>query len=168
MGIRRAIFPQALKQEAEKWGIRGVEVYPLRRAVWEQVLPGQGDMAAIRAGHVDAAVRDCAAVLARRFRYLRLETGWGTAGLQQELLERYGLGAGGGMVPAITVSFGGEPAAQNEICLGEDCTRWQRMEYEEMEGLGSLEFSEELLCVLFQSGVVKKGEIQVKRLVSNA
>lgn len=167
MGIRRGIVPPEWAKEAEKWGIRGVEVYPLRRAVWEQMLPRQGNTALIRAGYIDAAVRDCAAVLARRFRYLRLETGWGTEELQQELLLRYGLSIGGGTAE-MTVSFGGKPAADPEICLGEDCARWQRMEYEEIEGLEGWEFSEELLCTLFQSGGVKKEVIRVKRLTSNA
>ena len=168
MGVRRGIVPRELRQEGGKWGIQSVEVYPLRRAVWEQMLSQQGGTAAIRAGHVDAAVRDCAAVLARRFRYLRLETGWGTDALQQELLRRYGLSAGGGMAAELTVSFGGEPTGEREICLGEDCGRWQKMEYEKIEGLEEWEFSEELLCVLFQSGGVKKEEIRVKRLTSNA
>ena len=166
--IRRGIVPQELRQEAEKWGVQGVEVYPLRRAVWEQLLPQQGQTAAIRAGHVDAAVRDCGAVLARRFRYLRLETGWGTEGLQRELLRRYGLSAGGGAAAEVTVSFGGSPGEGREICLGEDCARWQTVEYEAIQGLADWEFSEELLSVLFQSGGVEKEEIRVKRLIGNA
>ena len=168
LGVRRGIMPQILQQEAEKWGIRGVAVCPLRRAVWEQMLPRRGQAAAIRAGHVDGTVRECAAVLAQRFRYLHLETGWGTGGLQQELLRRYGLSAGGGMAAELTVSFGGEPTAKNEICLGEDCGQWQQVEYEPIEGSEEWEFSEELLCVLFQSGGVKKEEIRVKRLTGNA
>ena len=168
LGVRRGIVPTELAQEAEKWGVRGVEVYPLRRAVWEQMIPRQGHAAAIRAGHVDGAVADCAAVLARRFRYLRLATGWGTETLQEELLRRYGLSTGGGMAAEITVSFGGEPTGENEVCLGEDCDRWQQVEYEKIKGLEEREFSEELLCVLFQGGGVKKEEIRVKRLISNA
>ena len=168
LGIRRGIVPTELAQEAEKWGVRGVAVYPLRRAVWEQMVPKRGNSAAIRAGHVDGAVADCAAVLARRFRYLRLATGWGTETLQEELLRRYGLSTGGGMAAEITVSFGGEPTGENEVCLGEDCDRWQQVEYEPIEGSEEWEFSEELLCVLFQSGGVKKEEIRVKRLISNA
>lgn len=168
MGIRQGIVPRELVQEAEKWGIRGVEVYPLRRVVWEQMLPRRGNTAAIRAGHVDAAVRDCAAVLVRRFRYLQLEAGWGTEALEQELLRRYGLSAGGGMTAELTVSFGGEPKADAEICLGEDCACWQEVEYEPIGRSEGWELSEELLCVLFQSGGVKKEEIRVKRLTSNA
>ena len=168
LGIRRGIVPRELRQEAEEWGVQGVEVYPLRRAVWEQLLPQQGQTAAIRAGHVDAVVQDCGAVLARRFRYLRLETGWGTEGLQRELLRRYGLSAGGGMAAEVTVSFGGSPGEGCEICLGEDCARWQTVEYEEIQGLADWEFSEELLSVLFQSGGVEKKEIRVKMMTSNA
>ena len=167
MGVR-GIVPRELTQEARKWRIRGVEVYPLRRAIWEQMLPEQGYTAVIRAGHVDGVVKECAAALARRFRYLRLETGWGTEGLQQELLRRYGLGVGGGTAAEMAVSFGGEPTEKLEICLGEDCARWQQVEYERVGGLEDWEFSEELLCVLFQGGGVKKEEIRVKRLTSNA
>ena len=168
MGVRYAVFPLALAQEAERWGIRKVAVYPLRRAVWEQMLPRCGSTAVLRAGYVDADVRRSAAVLAQHFRYLRLETGWGTEELARELLRRYGLGAGGCGEAETTVSFGGEPTAAGEICLGEDCERWQKAEYEEVAGLEESDIPEELLCVLFQSGGVKKEEIRVKRLLSNA
>lgn len=167
-GVQQAIYPADLACEAKRWGIRSVEVYPLRRAVWEQILPAGGSTACIRADSVDEAVRNCAMTLAQRFRYLYLDTGWGTEHLAQELLRRYGLGCGYGRETAVTVSFGGEPTAPGEICLGEDCAHWQQVEYREIEGLEGWEFSEELLAVLFQSGGVKKEEIRVKRLISNA
>lgn len=167
-GVQRAIFPPDLAREAEKWKMKAVPVYPLRRAVWEQMLPQGGDTALVRADHVDEAVRSSAMTLARRFRYLRLETGWGTERLTQELLRRYGLGSGSGGEIRAAVSFGGEPTVEGEICLGEDCTRWQKVEYEEVENLEGWNFSEELLCALFLSGAVKKEEIRVKRVGNNA
>ena len=168
MGVRRAIFPDTLAGEAEKWGIGRVEVYPLRRAVYEQLLPERGITARLRAERVTGAVEESAAVLAQRYRYLRLETGWGTEKLAQMLLRRYGLGSGGCGASEVTVSFGGQPTAEEEICLGEDCDCWQEMEYEEISGLEDWKFSEELLCVLFQGGAVRKEEIRVKRVTSNA
>ena len=167
-GVQRAIFPPNLAREAEKWKIKTVAVYPLRRVVWEQMLPQGGDTALVRADHVDEAVRSSAMILARRFRYLRLETGWGTERLTQELLRRYGLGSGSGGEAKAAVSFGGEPTVEGEICLGEDCTRWQKVEYEAVENLEGFASSEELLCALFLSGAVKKEEIRVKRVGNNA
>ena len=166
-GVQHAIFPPSLGQEAEKWKISPVAVFPLRRAVWEQMLTQSGDTVLVRADHVDEAVRCCAMVLARRFRYLRLETGWGTERLAQELLRRYGLGSGGNGAAA-AVSFGGEPTVEGEICLGEDCALWQTVEYEAVENLEGWDLSEELFCALFLSGAVKKEEIRVKRVRNNA
>ena len=167
-GVHRAIFPPDLAREAERWKIAPVPVYPLRRALWEQMLPKGGDTALVRADHVDEAVRNSAMMLARRFRYLRLETGWGTEKLAQELLRRYGLGSGGSGEVEVAISFGGEPTVAGEICLGEDCSRWQKVEYEAIENLAEWNSSEELLCALFLSGAVKKEEIRVKRVGNNA
>ena len=168
MGIRRAVFALDLTQEAEKWGIRRVAVYPLRRVIWEQMLPGKGNLALVRASHVDAAVEQTAEVLLRRFRYLRLETGFGTDDLARRLLRRYGLGVGGGEASDVTVSFGGKPLAEGEICLGEDCARWQSVVYGEVDGLDGWEVSEELLCALLQSGGIKKEELRVKSILPKA
>ena len=168
LGVRQAILPPALVQEARKWGIGMPEVYPLRRAVWEQLLPPWGNTALLRAAYVDAAVQESAMTLARRFRYLRIETGWGTARLARELLRQYGLSVGGVVVPDTAVSFGGKPTEAGEICLGTDCRRWQYMEYENVDGLEDLTPSEELLCVIFQGGGVKKEEIRIKRSGNNA
>ena len=168
MGVRRAVFPESLAGEAETWGVGRVEVYPLRRAVYEQLLPERGITARLRAPQVNGAVEQSAMTLAQRYRYLRLETGRGTETLAQALLRRYGLGGGGCGEAEMTVSFGGKPTAEREICLGEDCRLWQQMEYEEIPGLEGWKFSEELLCVLFQGGAVRKEEIHVKRLTGNA
>lgn len=167
MGIRRGIYPPAFQEEAARWGIRAVEVHPLRREVWMQLLPKTGTLAQIRAEHVDAAVEQAAEVLLRRFRYLRLETGWGTEGLAQKLLRRYGLGVGGEGQAEWTISFEGKPTERQEICLGPDCELWQQMIYENVEGVEDGELSEQLLCALFQSGKIKKEELQVK-MVCNA
>ena len=167
-GIQQAVFPDILAQEAGKWGIRSVAVYPLRRAVWEQRLPQRGNAARIRAPYVDGAVRESAAVLAQRFRYLHLDTGQGTAALAQELLYRYGLGVGGCDSAEVVVSFGGRPDSEGEICLGADCQRWQNVIYANITGVEAEDLSEPLLCVLFQGGGVKKEEIQIKRVENNA
>ena len=168
LGVRQAILPPSLVQEARKWGIGVPAVYPLRRAVWDQLLPTHGTTALLRAAYVDAAVQESAMILARKFRYLRLETGWGTEKLAQALLRQYGLSTGGFGEPDAAVSFGGKPTSTGEICLGEDCRQWQYMEYEEIDGLEDLASSEELLCVIFQGGGVKKEELRIKRSGNNA
>jgi len=167
-GIQRAVFPAELAGEAAKWRIKPVEVYPLRRALWAELLPQGGETALVRADYVDGAVRSCAMILAQRFRYLRLETGWGTEQLARELLRRYGLSIGGSGAVQAAVSFGGAPSLEGEICLGKDCARWQTVEYETAEIPGAWDPPEGLLCALLLSGAVKKEEIRVKRVGNNA
>ncbi len=55
------------------------------------------------------------------------------------------------------------------ICLGEDCRRYQRIEYSlSGEKLGTWPLSEQLLAALFEAGGIKKEEIRVKTIVTNA
>ncbi len=171
-GVTRCVLPSEITEEAAGFGLLPVAVYELRRAMLPQLLEMQGDLrhstALLRAGHVSPAVYDAALVLARRVRYLSLDTGGGTETLARELRMRLGLCVGGVGRPAVTVSFGGAPSGST-ICLGEDCRRYQRLEYSlTEEKLGTWPLSEQLLAALFEAGGIKKEEIRVKTIVTNA
>ena len=171
-GVTRCVLPSEITEEAAGFGLLPVAVHELRRAMLPQLLEMQGDLrhstALLRAGHVSPAVYDAALVLARRVRYLSLDTGGGTETLARELRTRLGLCVGGVGRPAVTVSFGGAPSGST-ICLGEDCRRYQRLEYSlTEEKLGTWPLSEQLLAALFEAGGIKKEEIRVKTIVTNA
>ena len=170
-GVRRCVLPEVLETEAARWGIFPVEVQRLRQALLPQLLDRQGDLrrktAALQAAHVTAAVANAAMVLARRVRYLSLEIGSGREVLERILWERFGLTVCGVGQAAVTVSFGGAPAG-NTICLGEDCRRYQRLTYRLTAGEPENEVPEQLLAVLFEAGEIKKEQIRVKTIESNA
>ena len=170
-GVRRCVLPEVLETEAARWGIFPVEVQRLRQALLPQLLDRQGDLrrktAALRAEHVTAAVAEAAAVLARRVRYLSLEIGSGGEELERLLWERFGLTACGVGQAAVTVSFGGAPSGST-ICLGEDCRRYQKLTYRLTAGEPGEELPEQLLAVLFEAGEIKKEQIRVKTIESNA
>jgi len=162
-GIRQAVMPAAFVDEAVRWGIEAIPVYPLRRGTWTQ-LALSGDTAAIRAEREEDAVEEAAAALAERFRHLQLDIPGGAHRTSRMLYHCYGLCVGGGGRPTLTLSFGGAPAAEGEICLGEDCARWQAAEYDAIELPEGIESSEMLLSALYQAGRLQKGEIQLKSI----
>lgn len=172
-GAVRCVLPRQLAAEAGRYGLLPVEVHRLRQAVLPQLLALQGDLrrqtAALRAAWVSPAVREAAMVLAQRARYLTLAVDSGGAALARELRERFGLSTGSRAAPTVTVSFGGAPAGA-EICLGEDCQRYQQVTYQLRRGGNLLpwEQPEQLLAVLYECGEIKKEEICVKTIVSNA
>ena len=170
-GVRRCVMPETLEAEAARWGILPVEVCRLRQALLPQLLDRQGDLrrktAALQAAHVTAAVAEAAVLLARRVRYLSLEIGSGREVLERILWERFGLTVCGVGQAAVTVSFGGAPSG-NTICLGEDCRRYQRLNYRLTAGEPENEVPEQLLAVLFEAGEIKKEQIRVKTIEPNA
>ena len=167
LGIRRAVFPVLLREEAEKWGVRPVEVWPLRRAVQGQLLARfDGTTAALRAQYTELAVEETAMLLARRFRYLELDAGRGTKQLAERLWKKYGLCIGGTGGADVTVSFGGAPRQEQEICLGEDCAQWQEVTYKLVDE--EEEWEEGILAVLFQNGEIQRDEIRVKSITTKA
>ncbi len=170
-GVRRSVMPEALEEEAARWGILPVEVCRLRQALLSQLLDRQGDLrrktAALQAVHVTAAVAEAAVLLARRVRYLSLEIGSGREVLERILWERFGLTVCGVGQAAVTVSFGGAPSG-NTICLGEDCRRYQKLTYRLTGKEPENEVPEQLLAVLFEVGEIKKEQIRVKTIEPNA
>ena len=171
-GVSRCVMPTALEAEAARWGLFPVEVCRLRLAMLHQLLDTCGDLrrgtAVLQAECATPAVYRAAVVLAGRARYLSLELDNGGEALEQALRQRFGLCLGRVGQPAVTVSFDGAPT-ENTICLGEDCHRYQRVTYDVPEGMpGPWPVSEPLLAVLFEAGTIKKEQIRVKTIVSNA
>lgn len=167
-GAVRCVLPPALTAEAGRYGLRPMGVQGLRLAMLPQLLDMQGDLrraaAVLRAPWVTPAVYDAAVVLAARVRYLSLEVEAGGDALAQALRQRFGLCVGRMGSPAVTVSFGGAPG-RDTICLGEDCQRWQMVDYA-LEGAlpGINPPPEQLLAVLFEADRIKKEQIRVKTI----
>ena len=165
-GIRYAIVPPEYAAEAAKWAIRSVDPWPVRQMAGLRLLEGRrGTLAALRAPRLSPAVEEAAVALCRGFRYLRVSIPDGEA-LAYGLLRRFGVGGAPPGAAALTVSFGGAPEAEGELCLGEDCTRYQAAAYAPVAGLGPLPQSEPLLYVLWQAGAVKGDEIVIKSITS--
>ena len=168
MGVRRAVMSPELTQEASRWGIAPVEVFPLRRALLGQLLdlmpPLQGKTATLTAPCLTTDVETAACELARRGRYLRLEMERGGETLAAILYRRFGLTAGGVGEAALTVSFLGR-AEGRSLYLGEDCGAYQEVTYEvetpEKEGIKPQEM---LLAALFEGGYLPKEAILVKTI----
>lgn len=166
-GVRRAVLPPELMDEAARWGIAPVEVYGLRRAQLPQLLAQfpslRGKTVRLRAPFVTAEVAAAAELLAVQARYLDLQTGQGSAQLALHLQRRFGLAAGAVGQPALTVSFHRGEAA--DICLGEDCAVLQQVDY---AVTGAEAVQEQLLAALFAGGYLEKVQIHVKSIRPNA
>ena len=164
-GVRYAILPPEYAAEAAKWAIRPLAPWPVRQMAGLRLLESRrGTLAALRAPRLSPAVEEAAMALCRGFRYVRLDVPGGEA-LAYGLLRRFGVGGAPPGPPSLTVSFGGAPSGE-ELCLGEDCTRFQQAEYAPVPGLGPLPQSEALLYVLWQAGAVKGEEIVIKSITS--
>ena len=165
-GVRCAIAPPEYAAEAAKWGIRPVDPRPLRQMAGLKLLQSRrGILAALRSPRLSPAVEEAAVALCGGFRYVRLSVPGGEA-LAYALLRRFGVGGAPPGKASLTVSFGGAPEEDDELCLGEDCVRCQAAEYAPVTGLAPLPQSEALLYVLWQAGAVKADEIAIKRLTS--
>ena len=165
-GIRFAILPPEYAVEAKKWDVRPVDPVPVRQMAGLRMLEGRrGTLAALRAPRLSPAVETAAVALCRGFRYVRLSVPGGEA-LAYGLLRHFGVGGAPPGAATLTVSFGGPPEAEGELCLGEDCTRFQAVAYAHVDGLAPLPQSEALLYVLWQAGAVKGDEIVIKSISS--
>ena len=165
-GIRYAIVPPEFSAEAAKWAIRSVDPWPVRQMAGLRLLEGRrGTLAALRSPRLSPAVEAAAVALCRGFRYLRVSVPGGEA-LGYGLLRRFGVGGAPPGPASLTVSFGGAPSEEGELCLGEDCTRYQQAVYAPVAGLAPLPQSEPLLYVLWQAGAVKGDEIVIKSITS--
>lgn len=165
-GVRLAIVPPEWQSEAAGWGIRAVAPWPMRQmALLRDLASRRGRLAALRAPHPSPAAAEAAAILCRGFRYVRLSVPGGEA-LSHALLRQFGVGGAPPGEPELTVSFGGAPERAGELCLGEDCARYQQAVYAPVAGLSPLPQWEAVLYVLWQAGAVQGEEITVKNIVS--
>lgn len=174
-GVRCAVLPVSLTEEAARWGINPVPVYPLRRELLAAFLDRcgttlQGAAVGLQAEYVSAEVVRAAELLAVRARYLLLHTGAGSDELAAYLHRRFGLAVGGAASAVLTVRFGCGAGQGRCLCLGEDCAAQQQVVYDTALLLpqGERETDEQLLSALFALGAVKKEQIPIKRWSANA
>ena len=128
-GIREGVWPAELP-EPLRMGLAPVEVAPLRRALLPALLEQafrqkrmtrQTASALLTAEGTSLPVYWAAQLLAQRVRYLHLETGSGQEGLEDWLLQRYGLACGGGAPELeVTLRSAAEPRA---LLLGGELRR---------------------------------------------
>lgn len=172
-GVRRAVLPRELRDEAAQWGVEAVEVFSLRRAVFGQLLdccpPLQGKTVRLTAPYVSAAVGEAAEVLAQRARYVDLQVGRGGEELSAHLQRRYGLAVGAVGPVVLTVRFDSGVGWGKSLHLGEDCEEHESVRYHVPRlAAEGIEAEEQLLSALLMGGYVKKEEIVVKSITSNA
>ena len=176
-GVREGTWPDDLP-EGLRLGLVPVETAPLRRAVLPALLEQafrqkrmtqRTASVCLTAEGTSLPVYWAAQLLARRVRYLQLDTGDGQSALEQWLLQRYGLACGGAKPELeVTLCREGEPTA---LLLGENCLR-QRVDYilppalaDAIPGGGE---GERLLAALHRQGRLKAGEISVERIYFSA
>ena len=168
--VRGGSVPEGLP---ERFGLSAVDVSPLRQALlpklldWAEKAWGlslRSCCVRLHASRTDRAVWRCAAVLARRARYLELDTGEGSEALADDLRRRYGLSCGGRPVLEICLAQGwtGDVPA---LLLGRDCGRMQKMRWY-MPGHG--EMPEELLAALYREGRLEEGTPELGAVESRA
>ena len=167
---RQGHVPEGLP---EQFGFFTVDVSPLRQALLPQLLdwaekawelPLTRGCVRLHAVRTDRAVWQCAAVLARRVRYVELDAGEGAEPLAEELRRRYGLSCGGRAILELCLaprSRGDVPALQ----LGRNCGRRQKMQWY-TETLGEL--PEEVLTVLYEAGRVKAKAVKLRAVEAHA
>lgn len=171
-GVRRAVLPRHLIEEAADYGIYPVEVYPLRRGLLPQLLDCCGSLRGktvrLQAEFVTAEVQWAAEELALRARYLDLQAGQGSEQLAAYLQRQYGLAVGAVGAAALTVCFHGT-AEGKCLHLGEDCAARQTVAYH-VDALQDADIAadEQLIAALFALGAVEKEQIHIKSIASNA
>lgn len=167
-GVRRVVQQGAVPAELlTAFGMRHVDVVPLRQALLPQMLdwaetawqiPLRNGCVRLCAEKTDRQVWRAADTIARRVRYIELDTGRGADALERELRRRYGLGSGGQAV--LEICLGRRPRGGCPVLLvGPGCGGGQTMEWQIP---GMEEVPEELLAVLFQSEKLEKEAVQLK------
>ena len=167
---RQGEVPEGLP---EQFGLSGVDVSPLRQALLPQLLdwaervwglPLTRGCVRLHAVRTDRTAWRCAAMLARRARYVQLDTGEGAEPLAEELRRRYGLSCGGQAILELCLA----PRSREDIpalLLGGNCGRLQKMRWY-TETLGEL--PEELLAVLYQTGKLNADTMKLRAVEAHA
>ncbi len=165
-GVRFALFPPELREEAARFGVRPVSVAPLRRALMDQLV-GRGGCVRLAAHRVDGDVQRAALLLSRRYRHVVLDVGPGQEDLSRLLYRRFGVAGGSGKDWEMTVTFRDEAEKGRAIYLGEGCAAYQRITYRLADEQAD-EPDEAWLGALFLAGSLKKDELCVKSVDFNA
>lgn len=173
-GVYRGIFADdRAAMLAEKWGIAPVDVLGLRLAMADALVTAMAGgglhdgTVYLRCGQGgEETARRCAAVLARRFRYVRPDRD-DPAGLRRLLLRRWGVAAGGGQIPLLTVCTGTvkEETAAETLYLTADCALRQQVGY--TVGDPPEPVTESVLAALWETGLADKSEIRVVSVSSS-
>ena len=172
-GVRQGVWADGLP-ELLQLELTAVDVTPLRRAILPALLEQafrQKRMtertASVRltAEGTSLPVYWAAQLLAQRVRYLHLETGSGQEGLEDWLLQRYGLACGGGAPELeVTLRSAAEPRA---LLLGENCAV-QQVEYilppALADALPDGGEGEQLLTALWRQERLRPRELAVRRI----
>lgn len=176
-GVREGAWADDLP-ECLHLGLIPVETAPLRRAMLpalleqafrQKRLSGTGASVRLTAEGTSLPVYWAAQLLAQRVRYLHLETGSGQEGLEDWLLQRYGLACGGGAPELeVTLRSAAEPRA---LLLGENCAV-QRVEYilppALADALPDGAEGEQLLTALWRQERLRPRELAVRRIYFSA
>ncbi len=162
--VRQGAVPTGLLRE---FGMTGVDVAPLRQALLPQMLnwaetkwqmPLKSGCVRLYAEQTDRRAWRAAEVIARRVRYMELDTGRGADVLERDLRRRYGLGSGG--QPILEVCLARRPRGGCPVLLaGTGCGSGQSMQWQ-IPSMG--EVPEELLAALLQSEKLEIETVQLK------
>lgn len=176
-GVRRAVMPLHLTEEAACWGIAPVEEAALRRTMLPELLSWlendrkiylQQGTVCLRASCADRAVMEAAELLAQRARYLVLQIDRGQETLETHLRREFGLSSRAGGRPMAEVCFGAEAGTAPTIFIGRGCAGQQRVEWclreEWRERILPWEPSPQLLAALFQEDALPASAISVKSI----
>ena len=176
-GVRQGVWADGLP-ELLQLELTAVDVTPLRRAILPALLEQafrqkrmteRTPSVRLTAEGTSLPVYWAAQLLAQRVRYLHLETGSGQEGLEDWLLQRYGLACGGGAPELeVTLRSAAEPRA---LLLGENCAV-QRVEYilppALADALPDGAEGEQLLTALWRQERLRPRELAVRRIYFSA
>ena len=167
-GVRRVVTEGAGAAELLVGsGLRPVDCAPLRRALLPRLLDWAEEQwqipisrCAVRlcARQTDRDAAQAAFALARRARYLVLDTGVGQEALAEELQRRFGLGQGGGRVALEVCLDGARCCGAPVLYLGEEGLRRQRLE---LTASVLPQGSETAFSAIFQAGKLEISGIAV-------
>lgn len=167
-GVRRAVVQGGELPELAAFGILPLDPFPLRLALLPKLLTWvdrewslglKSAAVLLSADSSGGETLRAARELARRARYVLLDTGPGQAALEAELHQRLGLGSGGG--PAVLEVGLGQRVRGGipSLYLGRGCGAQQRLT---VWSARLPEAEESMLCALFLAEKLSIGDIQVR------
>lgn len=180
MGVRQAVVPKPLMALCSEAGIDPISESPLRQALLEPILDcfcRQNKLDIHRstvrlcASRTDRGVQQAAELLARKARYVMLDTGRGQEELSDRLRRKYGLSTGDSGRGAIMQICCDEAKTLEmpTLWLGEQCERHQCVHYQlRKPWKGKIDEDPQLLCALFKEGKLPDEAIRIESVESYA